>query len=121
MNTGSRKTRKIKVTSETTGATFLYYVDDRSPGIRRLRSGNGFRYRASGGELVRDHAILARIRTLAIPPAWKDVWICERDCGHLQATGVDARGRKQYLYHPHWRQIRDQEKYTKLVDFAKAL
>jgi DNA topoisomerase-1 len=83
----------------------LRYVTDRLPGIRRLRSGKGFRYIRPNGAAVRDPAELRRMRELAIPPAWRDVWICPFDDGHLQAVGRDARGRKQYRYHADWRAI----------------
>src|SRR5689334_22111455 len=94
--------------------------DDR-PGLRRLRAGKGFRYVDERGRAVRDAPTLARIRALAIPPAWTDVWICPSSNGHLQATGRDARGRKQYRYHARYREVRDEAKYGKMIDFAKAL
>ena len=75
----------------------------------------------TAGKLVKDPAELKRIRSLAVPPAWRNVWICPRENGHLQATGIDARGRKQYLYHRDWRAVRDEAKYERLVSFAKAL
>lgn len=99
----------------------LGYVSDCTPGIRRVRCGRGFRYRDADGHPVRDDAALARIRALAIPPAWQDVWICTSARGHLQATGRDARGRKQYRYHADWRRSRDTGKFERLPDFAKAL
>jgi DNA topoisomerase I len=99
----------------------LRYVDDRRPGIRRVRSGAGFRYLKPNGRPLRDRAALNRIRTLAIPPAYEDVWICPLPNGHLQATGHDARGRKQYKYHPKWRTVRDGSKYEHMVDFGRAL
>jgi DNA topoisomerase I len=102
-------------------AAGLRYVSDDSPGIARRRIGKAFRYLHADGSTVRDGAILGRIRALAIPPAWTDVWICERDDGHLQATGRDARGRKQYRYHRRWREVRDDTKYGRMVAFAKAL
>src|ERR1700759_4905245 len=80
-------------------AAGLKYVDDRRPGIRRHRKGSGFSYTDAHGRLVREAATLRRIRALAIPPAWRDVWICPSAQGHIQATGRDARGRKQYRYH----------------------
>ena len=85
----------------------LVYVSDEEPGIRRRRAGKGFAYKEPGGTSVRDEATLARIRSLAIPPAWTDVWICPDPNGHIQATGRDAKGRKQYRYHPRWREVRD--------------
>jgi DNA topoisomerase-1 len=99
----------------------LRYVSDRKPGIRREREGDGFRYIAPDGERVRDGGELRRIAALAIPPAWTDVWICPLANGHLQATGRDARGRKQYRYHSRWRAARDETKYARLVAFGLAL
>ncbi|HEY1380540.1 MAG TPA: DNA topoisomerase IB [Gemmataceae bacterium] len=99
----------------------LRYVSDDSPGIRRVRSGSGFRYVGPDGKPVRDDETLARIRSLAVPPAWTDVWICPKDNGHLQATGRDARGRKQYRYHPRWREVRDGTKYDRMIAFGRAL
>jgi DNA topoisomerase IB len=90
-------------------------------GITRLRRGRGFTYRDARGRPVRDPDELLRIKELAIPPAWEDVWICGDPLGHLQATGIDAAGRKQYLYHQRWREMRDREKFDHMVDFAKAL
>jgi DNA topoisomerase-1 len=102
-------------------AAGLRYVADAVPGISREGEAGAFRYRRAGGKAVRDEATLTRIRSLAIPPAWREVWICARDDGHLQATGRDARGRKQYRYHPRWRETRDETKYGRLVAFARAL
>ena len=102
-------------------AAGLHYVSDAAPGIRRQGEAPTFRYRRRDGRLVRDEATLKRIRSLAVPPAWRAVWICAREDGHLQATGRDARGRKQYRYHPRWRETRDETKYGRLVAFARAL
>lgn len=99
----------------------LVYTTDAKPGIARLRRGKGFAYRRADGRPVKDERELARIRRLAIPPAYREVWICPRPNGHLQATGLDARGRKQYRYHEAWREGRDQEKFERLVDFAGRL
>jgi DNA topoisomerase I len=99
----------------------LRYVSDATPGIRRKRAGTGFSYRRPDGTLVHDAETLRRIRALAIPPAWTDVWICAIPNGHLQATGRDAKGRKQYRYHPRWRAARDETKYTRLIAFGEAL
>jgi len=99
----------------------LTYVSDQVPGIRRLRSGTGFRYVAPGGAAVRDPRELARIKALAIPPAYSDVWISPDPHGHIQATGRDARGRKQYRYHKKWREVRDETKFDRMIGFAKAL
>jgi len=100
----------------------LRYVDDRRvPGIRRIGSKTRVRYVAPNGRTIADKAVVQRIRALAIPPAWKDVWICPDPLGHLQATGRDVRGRKQYRYHPRWREVRDEVKYGRLIAFAQAL
>ncbi len=99
----------------------LLYVSDAEPGIRRLRCGRGFRYLDAEGRPVRDADTLERIRRLAIPPAYADVWICGSPRGHLQATGRDARGRKQYRYHADWRSCRDSGKFDRLPAFADAL
>ena len=102
-------------------AAGLRYVSDTAPGIRRERRGRGFCYRDADGARVRDVDTLARIRSLAIPPAYRDVWICVSPLGHLQATGRDARGRKQYRYHPDWRPLRDANKFDRIVAFGRAL
>lgn len=99
----------------------LVHVSDDGPGISRRRAGKGFVYRDAGGRPVRDARTLARIRALAIPPAWTDVWICPDPDGHIQATGRDQKGRKQYRYHPRWAVCRDEVKYSSLADFAHAL
>jgi DNA topoisomerase I len=99
----------------------LRYVSDAIPGIRRRRAGRGFRYIGADGEPIADPDRLDWIRALAIPPAWNDVWISPIRRGHLLATGRDARGRKQYRYHPRWRQVRDEAKYGRLIEFARAL
>lgn len=99
----------------------LVYVSDEEPGIRRRKAGKGFAYLRSGGGKVEDEATLKRIRKLAVPPAWTDVWICPRANGHIQATGRDAKGRKQYRYHPAFREIRESTKYERMLDFARAL
>ncbi len=99
----------------------LRYVSDAAPGIRRVRRRNGFGYRGSDGDAVRDPAMLQRIKALAIPPAWTDVWIAPQADAHLQATGRDARGRKQYRYHDGWRAVRDETKFAHMLEFGKAL
>jgi DNA topoisomerase-1 len=99
----------------------LIYTSDSEPGIRRVRRGRTFTYQEADGRTVRDAATLDRIRSLAVPPAWKEVWISARPRGHLQATGRDHRGRKQFRYHPRWREVRDADKYARLVGFAHAL
>jgi len=102
-------------------AAGLRYVHDDRPGIRREPAGDSFRYLDAKGDPVDDEATLKRIKSLAIPPAWTDVWICPQANGHLQATGRDARGRKQYRYHPKWREVRDEVKYERMINFGKAL
>jgi DNA topoisomerase-1 len=99
----------------------LTYVSDAEPGIRREKAGKGFCYRHPNGLLVKDPSELQRIRSLAIPPAWADVWICPDASGHVQAVGRDAKGRKQYRYHPRWREVRDADKFDHMLDFARSL
>jgi len=96
-------------------------VSDAEPGIRRLRVGDRFVYVDPRRKRIRDPGELRRIRAIVIPPAWTDVWICPRADGHIQASGRDARGRKQYRYHARWREIRDRTKYDRMIDFAAAL
>src|SRR5262249_48348921 len=91
------------------------------PGLSRRRAGKGFAYRDADGQPVHDKATLERIRALAIPPAWTDVWICASPRGHMQATGRDARGRKQHRYHPRFREVRDAAKFDRLAEFGAAL
>ncbi|MDX6620911.1 MAG: topoisomerase [Gaiellales bacterium] len=102
-------------------AAGLRYSTDEQPGITRRRAGTGFAYRTPGGAPLRDRRQLARIRALAIPPAWQSVWISSDPCGHLQATGRDARGRKQYLYHRDWRALRDGTKFDRMLEFGTSL
>ena len=102
-------------------AAHLRYVTDRTPGIRRKREGDEFTYSYPDGSAVRDRDELRRIRDLVIPPAWTDVWICPSEQGHLQVTGRDARGRKQYRYHPRFRDKRDATKFGRMVAFGQAL
>jgi DNA topoisomerase I len=99
----------------------LRYVSDQARGIRREMGPLGFKYIGSNGKMIRNAAELKRIRSLAVPPAWTEVWICADPRGHLQATGRDARGRKQYRYHPDWRACRDENKYDRMQQFAAAL
>src|ERR1700760_315817 len=99
----------------------LRYVSDAKPGIRRLGAPKRFRYAGVDGKPVHDKETLARIKSLVIPPAWTDVWICPLANGHLQATGRDARGRKQSRYHPRWREVRDENKYERMTVFGAAL
>jgi DNA topoisomerase IB len=95
--------------------------DCSGPGLRRVKRGRGFTYLDEDSERIEDPEVLERVRTLAIPPAWRDVWICPDPLGHLQATGIDAAGRKQYLYHPRWRERRDRQKFEKMVRFGECL
>jgi DNA topoisomerase-1 len=99
----------------------LRYVSDEMPGFRRKRAGKGFTYIGTDGKRITDPAEVDRIRQLAIPPAWTDVWICPSPNGHILATGRDAKGRKQYRYHPRWREVRDAAKFERTVTFAEAL
>ena len=107
--------------AEAAKAAGLRYVSDTTPGIRRRRAGKGFSYVGSDGTPIRGPEQLRRIKGLVIPPAWTDVWICPSPRGHIQATGRDAKGRKQYRYHPRWRQVRDETKYERLMTFGQAL
>jgi DNA topoisomerase-1 len=126
-----RMSRKIRLVARTAknlppqdsaaAAGLRYVAEGRTAGIRRIGTLNRFRYVDARGRSVTDRAVLQRIRALVIPPAWRDVWICADPRGHLQATGRDARGRKQYRYHPLWREVRDEVKYGRLLAFAKAL
>ena len=102
------------------GLRYLH-LDGEARGIRRVPAGAGFRYVQVGGRAVRHAGTLARIRSLVIPPAWRDVWIAPREDAHVQAIGRDLRGRKQYRYHPRWREFRDEVKYSRMADFAAAL
>ena len=106
---------------ESARAAGLNYVSDAMPGIRRKRAGKGFRYVGVDGKSITDEATLERIKSLGIPPAYNDVWICADPEGHIQATGRDARGRKQYRYHPRWRNTRDETKYERMFEFAASL
>jgi len=125
--TAPARARVTPVTSLPVGAPVpeangeLVYSSDLQPGIRRRRRGTGYVYVAPDGRPVKDEETLARIRKLAIPPAYRDVWICVRANGHLQATGYDARGRKQYRYHPRWRAVRDEDKFRRMLQFGKVL
>ena len=118
MDQAAKNTISLKVAR----AAGLHYVSDQSPGIRRVGTNlKNFRYVSPAGRAIRDAATLRRIRALVIPPAWRDVWICTSDAGHIQATGLDARGRKQYRYHARWRATRDQTKFHRMIAFGKAL
>jgi DNA topoisomerase-1 len=106
---------------ESAKAAGLRYVTDDEPGIRRRKSGKGFTFLDPQGQTVKEPKVVERIRKLAIPPAWTDVWICPRANGHLQATGRDARGRKQYRYHADWRTVRDETKFGRMILFGETL
>lgn len=99
----------------------LRYVNESAPGYRRKRMGTSFSYYDQDGRRITDRAIIRRIKSIGIPPAYEFVWICPWANGHIQATGLDARGRKQYRYHPKWRELRDQNKYEHIMQFAAAL
>ena len=109
------------VAADMAAAAGLLYVTDHDPGFRRLRAGKGFRYVTADNRRLTASTELRRIASLAIPPAYRDVWICSKARGHLQATGRDARGRKQYRYHPQWREVRDVAKFDRMVAFGEAL
>lgn len=106
---------------ETARAAGLRYVSDAQPGIQRKRVGKHFSYIGRDGKPIRDPQELERIKKIGIPPAWKQVWICPSPKGHIQATGRDAKGRKQYRYHPRWREVRDETKYDHMIAFGEAL
>jgi len=108
----------LSVSVKSAGMT---YVTDAMPGYHRKGAPKAFRYLDSKGQVIKSAETLRRIQRLAIPPAWTDVWICPSEHGHLQAVGRDARGRKQYRYHPQWREARDETKYDRLAAFGKAL
>lgn len=118
---GDQESGAIVDAREAAEVAGLVYTSDEEAGIRRLKRGKGFQYLSSDGKPVKDAQTLSRIRKLAIPPAYKDVWICPDAHGHLQATGRDAKGRKQYRYHEKFREIRDSTKYEHLLEFAAAL
>src|SRR6266403_3651905 len=107
--------------SEAAEEAGLRYVNDERPGYSRKAKGKTFEYLDTEGKTIRDEQRLLRIKRLAIPPAWTEVWICPSPNGHIQATGRDARGRKQYRYHERWREVRDENKYDRMLVFGKAL
>jgi DNA topoisomerase-1 len=121
MKTSARSASVQSQSVKSAQAAGLRYVSDEIPGIKRVKTGADSRYIDPRGKPVRDRNTLNRIRSLAVPPAWRDVWICPLENGHLQATGRDDRGRKQHCYHPLWREVRDATKYERLVDFGKVL
>lgn len=119
-----RKPRPLELTDDPrrlARAARLRYVNDDEPGIRRRRAGKGWAYYAADGSLIRDREVRERIAGLVIPPAWTEVWICADEDGHIQATGRDDRGRKQYRYHPRWQEVRDQTKFERMALFGDAL
>jgi DNA topoisomerase I len=119
---GRKRRRSARIDPrESALAAGLHYTTDARPGIKRVRHGSSFHYVNGNGRKIRDARELTRIRSLVIPPAWQDVWISADPRGHLQAVGRDARGRKQYRYHPKWRVVRDETKYYRLIGFAEAL
>jgi DNA topoisomerase-1 len=107
--------------TESAQAAGLRYVSDTMPGITRKRTGTGFSYYGTDGKRITDRKEIGRIRSLAIPPAYTDVWICPSPNGHIQATGRDARARKQYRYHPRWREVRDETKFSRMLEFSRVL
>jgi DNA topoisomerase-1 len=115
------KVELVQQSMEAAKAAELRYVSDEQPGITRVKKGKGYTYLKPDGRPVDDPDTEIRIKALAIPPAWTDVWICPIAHGHIQATGRDQRGRKQYRYHARWRDVRDQAKYDKMISFAQAL
>jgi DNA topoisomerase-1 len=121
MQVHSARLIKLKDPVHSAKVVGLRYVTDEIPGFRREPAGRHFIYKSSAGKVLKDPRQLSRIKALAIPPAWTDVWICPDRDGHLQATGRDARRRKQHRYHPRWREIRDETKFNRMIAFAKAL
>ena len=120
-NTTIAENGRLQAAEEAARQASLIYVSDTEPGIRRKKSGKGFSYVGANGKPVRDGKVMARILSLVIPPAWTDVWICGDPDGHIQATGRDVRGRKQYRYHPRWSASQGDVKYSSLAAFARAL
>jgi DNA topoisomerase I len=116
-----RKTTTAREGAKSAASTGLVYVSDSEPGIRRRRRGSRFYYVSPADRILRNKAILRRIASLAVPPAYEEVWICTSPRGHIQATGRDARGRKQYRYHAQWREVRDLAKFDRMVEFGLAL
>jgi len=120
--TKRKKAKEVVISPvESAKAAGLRYVSDSQPGIHRRRRGTGFQYLNADGKPLREKEALGRIRSLVIPPAWRDVWVCTNPRGHLQVTGRDARGRKQSRYHPRWREVRDETKYERMTIFGAAL
>jgi len=123
MPSRSRRSRRNGTSDpiESAQSAGLRYVSDTMPGVARKRAGKGFLYVGPDGKRISDKKEIARIRSLAIPPAYTDVWICPHPNGHIQATGRDARGRKQYRYHPRWREVRDETKFGRMLEFSQVL
>lgn len=121
MHRSATRSRKSAHHKASATPVALRYVDDCQPGIRRVGRGSRARYVSPAGKALRSAVVLRRIRSLVIPPAWTDVWICPDENGHIQATGRDARGRKQYRYHPQWIEQRDEAKYERVLAFAAVL
>src|SRR5262245_17702058 len=121
MSVDNLDVEKLKDPVQSAKEAGLHYVSDQVPGFKREPVGKAFRYRGTDGRIIKNPETLARIKSLAIPPAWTDVWISSDANGHLQATGRDDQGRKQHRYHPRWREVRDETKYTTMVAFAKTL
>jgi DNA topoisomerase-1 len=111
----------MSIVEEDLSGIGLQHVDPSAPGYVRRRCGRGFAYLGPRGETVKSRAIRERLESLAAPPAWTDVWYCARRAGHIQAAGTDARGRRQYIYHPKWREWRDQQKFERMAEFGALL
>lgn len=118
---GGRRPKVLSPSPDMPRIAGLRYVSDETPGLTRRRSGKGWSFRDARGAPVKDKAVIARLRALAVPPAWTEVWLCPHANGHIQATGRDAKGRKQYRYHPEWRAARDATKYRHILHFARIL
>lgn len=121
LNNARQRLQELADPASSARTVGLRYVTDQMPGIRREHAGKSFRYRYPVGDIADDEQVLGRIRSLAIPPAWQNVWICPDPAGHLQATGLDDRKRKQYRYHRRWREVREETKYTRMIAFGNAL
>jgi DNA topoisomerase-1 len=120
--TANRTANEVQVDPEESAREAgLRYVSDEKPGITRKGAGKGFTYTGPDGKKITDKETLARIKSLAVPPAWTDVWISPHERGHIQATGRDEKGRKQYRYHARWHEVRDETKFTRMIAFGKAL
>ncbi|MGZ5304033.1 MAG: hypothetical protein ACXWDO_07985 [Bacteroidia bacterium] len=118
MQINSATTLEARETAKNSG---LRYISDAKPGIKRVKKGNSFSYYSPEGKLIKDEETLNRIHSLVLPPAWENVWISPHENSHLQATGTDVKGRKQYKYHTHWSHVRSQNKFSRMREFADAL